>query len=67
MLTDAEFTERQNEILKGVPKEFHGALSYYAYQQGHSNGNSEILIILCDLVDALEKPISDFEERIRGC
>jgi len=64
-MTDQEFNEKQDKILEHIPQEFKSAISYHAYEQGHSSGNEEIIIHLSDLVDALLQPIQEFEKRIR--
>ena len=63
-MTEAEFTERQKEILEKVPPEFWGNLSYYAYYHGHSSGYEEILSYLDDIVEGLKDPIKNFEHRL---
>jgi hypothetical protein len=63
-MTDQEFTVRQDEILANIPKEFHSALSSYAYREGHGCGMSDVLIILQDLVNSLETPIEQYRQRI---
>lgn len=63
-MNDQEFAAKQQEILADIPEVFHGALSYYAYREGHSGGNNDILIILEDLVEALKEPIMKFEEQV---
>jgi len=63
-MTDQEFNDKQDKLLAPVPQEFRSAISYHAYEQGHSAGNNEIIIHLSDLVDALLQPIQEFEKRI---
>lgn len=55
---------KQQRLLEQVPVEFRAALSYMAYERGHSAGDAEITIVLADLVDGLKKPIKEFENRI---
>jgi hypothetical protein len=64
-MTDIQFAEKQTEILKDIPEEFKGALSYMAYEIGHASGNEEVIIALNDLVSNLKEPIRKFEKRIR--
>lgn len=65
-MTDTEFIQKHQGILSEVPPEFHSALSKLAWDRGHSGGNNEIICVLEDLVGALQKPIQNFEERIRA-
>lgn len=64
-VTDQELEARQAELLKDLPEEFRGKLSYMAYERGHSSGNEEILICLQNLVSDLEEPIRKYGERVR--
>ena len=52
-------------IMRDIPKEFHGTLSYMAYEKGHAYGYDEVRNILMGLVDDLKKPIKNFEQRLR--
>jgi hypothetical protein len=65
-VTNKEFEDREREILKRIPPEFHGAISHYAYQHGHGCGPNDVLIYAEDLVDALEGPIEKFAARIKN-
>ena len=51
-------------ILRDVPEEFRSRLSYMAYERGHSAGESEITLILEELVSNLLPCIKAFEERL---
>lgn len=61
---DTMFARHQAYMLKDIPKEFHGPLSYKAYEDGHAYGNSEILSHLEDLVGMLAKPLAEYTARI---
>ena len=63
-MTDEEFAKEQKEILADIPDEFKSALSYMAYERGHSSGNEEIITVLRDLVSNLQEPIDEFRERL---
>jgi hypothetical protein len=63
-MTNEEFTLKQEQILANIPPEIQPALRGHAYHTGHAYGNEEILCHLVDLVDSLEKPLKDLEERI---
>jgi len=65
-MTDQEFSEKQISLLKNIPVEFHNALSYSAWEMGHSAGYEEVIGILSDLVGSFEDPIKKFEARIRS-
>ena len=64
-MTEEECTKTQAEILKKLPKEFHSAVSYMAWEDGHSAGYEEVIGILREMVGNFEKPIQEFEKRIR--
>lgn len=53
-------------ILKDVPEEFKGALSYMAYEHGHSAGEDEVNMILEGIISDLMPSIKKFEESIRA-
>ena len=53
-------------ILRDVPEEFAGVLSYMAYERGHSGGEEEVNILLTSLVHDLAPCIQKFEARIRA-
>ena len=63
-MTDQEYTDKQKELLKDIPIEFHGTLSYMAYDRGHSCGYDECINILSDMVYELKTPIKQYTERI---
>jgi hypothetical protein len=65
-MTSKEFEDKEREILKRVPPEFHGAISYYAYQHGHGCGMNDVLIYAEELVDALEGAIEKFAASIKN-
>jgi hypothetical protein len=62
-MTDAEYAAEQAELLKDIPEEFKGTLSYMAYERGHSSGPEECISILRDLVSDLAEPIKKYGER----
>jgi hypothetical protein len=64
-MTDEEYIRKQTKLLKDIPKELHAALSYMAYERGHSAGNEEIVIELHDLVSGLQEPLKNYEARVR--
>lgn len=47
-------------LLEKVPLEFRSALLSYAYERGHSGGDSDILIYLSDIVESLKPAIKEF-------
>lgn len=53
-MSSAEFEEQEKELFARIPEAFHGFVSSYAYEHGHSSGYSEILLYLDDLVDGIE-------------
>lgn len=64
-MTDEEFAKKQTELLKDIPKELHAALSYMAWERGHSAGYEEVIGDLQDLVSNLQEPLRDYEARVR--
>ena len=46
----ATFKEEEEYLLSLIPEEFRSWASYYAYEQGHSAGESECLNILHGLI-----------------
>jgi hypothetical protein len=62
-MTNEEFAKKQDELLDQVPKEFHGALSYMAYESGHARGHDEVLSHLIDYIDHLKDSIENFGTR----
>jgi flagellar biosynthesis/type III secretory pathway protein FliH len=64
-MTEGEFANQQQEMLKEIPKEFRSAMSYKAWEDGHSAGYEEVILLLSNLIDAFKEPIEEFEHRIR--
>ena len=58
------FEEKQKALLEDIPPEFHRALSYWAWEEGHSAGYDEVLNILQDLVHTFQDPIIAFQNRL---
>lgn len=63
-MDNQEFEQREEEILKDIPEEFHSAVRWHAYGQGHAFGREEVLIHVHDLVDMLKEPIVKYTERL---
>ena len=63
-MTEIEYEARKDEILSQLPKEFHGAIGWQAWERGHSAGYEEVIGCLDEMVDALVKPIKEYTERI---
>ena len=63
-MTDKEFKQREEELLRKLPPEFHAAVSWRAYDQGHAYGHSEVLSHVGSLVDMLEEPIAEYTKRL---
>ena len=62
-----EIDVHSNEyIMRDIPEEFHSALSYMAYERGHSAGEEEIRNILMGLVEDLKPSFEKYEHRIIG-
>ena len=65
-MTAAEFTLKQTELLAEVPVQFRNALSYMAYERGHSGGLEEVIGILTGLVADLLPSIQQFKKDIEN-
>jgi len=63
-MTDKEFEQKQGEILKEIPIDFHGALSGLAWDLGHAYGYEEVIIHLQDLVSGLKDSIHAYGDRL---
>jgi hypothetical protein len=59
-----DFEARKTVILEEVPKEFHDAFWHYAWEQGHADGESQVLWHLEDIRDLMRKSIYDFKNRV---
>lgn len=64
-MTSEEFAEEEALLLAAAPEEFRSALSYKAYEDGHSAGHEEVLSILGSLLNWLEEPLAAYTARIR--
>jgi hypothetical protein len=60
-----EFDRRKTEILDGIPTQFHSFIMQYAWDQGHSSGEFEVLSIMQDLVSGLKGPIQKLVNKIQ--
>lgn len=63
-MTAQEFYPKQEEMLKDIPKQFHGALAHLAWEQGHSSGFENVLCCLSDLIDDLKEPIKAYGDAV---
>lgn len=64
-IAQREFETERDKRLERVPPEFHEALATMAWNEGHGNGYSEVLIWLDEYIDFLVKPIANYTRRIR--
>ena len=66
-MTDKEYKEKEEALFNSanIPQELRPAMSYLAYEQGHSYGWSDVYSILQDIVYGLKEPIQKLIERIR--
>ena len=65
-MTDDEYTEEMNEILKELPKEFRSYVQSAAYDRGHSSGCEEIVSIASEMADELVSCIVAYTKRIKA-
>lgn len=64
-MSQEQFNMRQAELLRALPEEFHGFVNSQAWERGHSAGLEEVMMIMEELTDALEKPIFNYTKRIQ--
>lgn len=64
-MTKEEYANKRESILKDIPNEFKFVISSIAWEQGRDEGYEETIGILENIVSNFEKPIRDFEQRIR--
>ena len=60
----ADFQSKKEELLSRVPPEFRPAIFAFAWEEGHANGESEVLIYIENFVDAIEGPIAALVARM---
>jgi len=65
-LTEEEYELRLDEMLARLPPELRPAVSWHAWQHGHSGGYEEVLLHAEDMVDALEAPVKALAARLQG-
>lgn len=63
-MDEKEFEQRQDEILKDIPEEFHSAVKWHAWDRGHSSGYELVLNCVAELVYMLKKPIAEYTARL---
>lgn len=59
------FEKAQADLLNGVPEEFRAFIKSVAWDNGHSNGYSNVLWYVDDFVSRLGPQIAYFRRRIR--
>lgn len=64
-MTEEEFVQKQTDLLNILPYELRSAVSYYAYEKGHSGGREEILGHVQDLVEMLNLPLVALLARVK--
>ena len=52
-MTDTEYQKQRNALLKRIPKEYRDGTAQYAWEQGHSCGYQEVLIVLEEIVTTI--------------
>lgn len=63
-MTDQQFQDEQTRALALLPPEFHSAVAYHAWEQGHAYGYDEVLIHARNLADALLQPCRNYADRL---
>jgi hypothetical protein len=64
-MTESEYDLCASALLERLPPELRPAVSGHAWQQGHSDGYTNVLSILEDLVDTLEGPVKVLITRLQ--
>ena len=64
-MTEIEFNERMADELSVLPREFHAAVTGYAYEHGHSAGYDEVVLIAVDLIERLQQAVLAYARRIQ--
>ncbi len=63
-MSNEEYEQAIQTELAKLPIEFRSAVSWEAYDRGHSAGISEVHLHTCSLVAMLEKPCKELVQRI---
>jgi len=63
----AEYGQKETKAFDdaNIPQELRSAMSYHAYEQGHTYGYHEVLNCIGDLIENFQLPLKNFEARIR--
>ena len=64
-MTEEEFQAEMTEILKDIPVEFQGFISYSSWEHGHSCWREEVVSIANEMASELIKPIEAYAKRIK--
>jgi hypothetical protein len=65
-MTQDEYDIKSEEALRDIPSEFHSAIRWNAWENGHAYGYDEVYIHLRDLVEALSIPIQEYTKRLQS-
>lgn len=65
-MTHEEYNEEATPLLEELPPELRAAVSYMAYENGHSAGYEEVLNELRGMVGSLKEPLAALEKRLRA-
>lgn len=63
-MTEKEYQEEHEALLSRLPAAFQGFASSHAYEEGHSAGYEEVILLLHNLVDALEPAIENYRRQL---
>lgn len=63
-MTEQEYNEEWNELLKDIPKEFHSFIMSDCYERGHSAGYEEVINYAHEMCHNIKEPIKKFKESL---
>ena len=66
VMIESEYVKRRDEVVGVLPPEFREAVLKRAWDEGHSCGYEEVLLVLKDLVDDLVGPLAVYRSRVVG-
>lgn len=62
-----EFNQKEQQILRDIPVQFHDYFSQLAYKRGHAYGYNEVLNHLEDYICGFMKALKEYDDTKRKC
>ena len=66
VMIESEYVKRRDEVVGALPPEFREVVMKRAWDEGHSCGYEEVILVLKDLVDDLVGPLAVYRSRVVG-